>query len=82
MTDSARVSDSEVEQWFDEESEEEEEDLAVALPADPAAKYAESQLRVVRETKDYQFGLFAACPSAGPRTNQHLTSISAKIALE
>ena len=55
MTDSARVSDSEVEEWFDEESAEpEEEELAAALPADPAAKYAESQLRVVRETKDYQ----------------------------
>ena len=55
MTDSARVSDTEVEEWFDEESEEDEEqELVATLPADPAAKYAESQLRVVRETKDYQ----------------------------
>jgi len=53
MTDSAQVPESEVEEWFDEESEEEEEPSA-APPADPGVKYAESQLRVVRETKDYQ----------------------------
>lgn len=42
----------EVESWFEEE---EAEVTAVAEPtADPAAKYATSQLRVVRETKDYQ----------------------------
>src|SRR5215469_18775383 len=54
MTDIAHVSDSDVEEWFDEEAEEEEEHLPTAHPADPAVKYAESQLRVVRETKDYQ----------------------------
>ena len=51
MSDGAQVQSSEVERWFDEESEEGEEHLAT--PTDPAVKYAESQLRVVRETKDY-----------------------------
>jgi len=43
----------EVDSWFDEESE----DIGQAAEAtilDPAEKYARSQLRVVRETKDYQ----------------------------
>jgi hypothetical protein len=47
--------EDEVQDWFDEEEESEQED-----PAKPAAsaesvaeKYARSQLRVVRETKDY-----------------------------
>ena len=53
MSDGVQVEASEVEDWFDQESEEGEEPLAT-LPADAAAKYAESQLRVVRETKDYQ----------------------------
>jgi hypothetical protein len=53
MTDGSRVPDSEVDDWFDEEADEEEEPTP-SLPADPAVKYAESQLRVVRETKDYQ----------------------------
>jgi hypothetical protein len=51
MSDGDGVQSGEVEDWFDEESEEGEESLAT--PADPAVKYAESQLRVVRETKDY-----------------------------
>ena len=52
----AVVGSEEVESWFveeDEASDELEEQGAVA-PADPAEKYALSQLRVVRETKDYQ----------------------------
>jgi hypothetical protein len=53
MSEGAVVEATEVEDWFDEESEEEEEPLPSPSP-DPAAKYAESQLRVVRETKDYQ----------------------------
>jgi hypothetical protein len=53
MNDAAPVLASEVEAWFDEESDEEEEP-STTFSADPAVKYAESQLRVVRETKDYQ----------------------------
>ncbi len=53
MNDPAPVLASEVEDWFDEESDEEEEPSA-NFSADPAVKYAESQLRVVREAKDYQ----------------------------
>ncbi|TFD75457.1 DUF262 domain-containing protein [Cryobacterium sp. Sr8] len=41
-----------VEEWFDQEDDVPIE-AAVAL-MDPAEKYAKSQLRVVRETKDYQ----------------------------
>ena len=43
--------DSDIEQWFDEEDQADEEAPATL---DPATKYARSQLRVVRETKDYQ----------------------------
>lgn len=47
------ISPDEVEQWFDDE--ELESAAGVDIPsADPAEKYARSQLRVVRETKDYQ----------------------------
>jgi hypothetical protein len=53
MNDAAPVLASEVEDWFDEESDEVEEPSA-NFSADPAVKYAESQLRVVRETKDCQ----------------------------
>lgn len=53
MRDDAPTMASEDEDWFDEESDDAEE-APVAVPADPAVKYAESQLRVVRETKDYQ----------------------------
>ncbi|MGW5376431.1 DUF262 domain-containing protein [Nocardia sp. NPDC003999] len=47
------VSDLDVADWFDDE----DDDHSPALPVeavDPAKKYATSQLRVVRETKDYQ----------------------------
>lgn len=54
MSADPQVDPSEVEAWFDEESDEEEEEPLPTPPADPAVKYAESQLRVVRETKDYQ----------------------------
>lgn len=48
------VSENEVEDWFSEE-EESEEELGGDTPSlEPAKKYAVSQLRVVRETKDYQ----------------------------
>ncbi len=50
----AQVEKSDVDAWFDEESSEEEAEPLSTAPADPAVKYAESQLRVVRETKDYQ----------------------------
>ncbi|WP_148228396.1 DUF262 domain-containing protein [Rhodococcus jostii] len=46
------TSQQEVEEWF--EIEEEAEELPSAVSRDPAEKYAASQLRVVRETKDYQ----------------------------
>jgi hypothetical protein len=52
MTTRNTVPDSEVDEWFEEEDA---ESPAVAGPAlDPVEKYAKSQLRVVRETKDYQ----------------------------
>lgn len=47
-----QIGDDEVEQWFDQEDD--PSDDAPSAPLDPAAKYAQSQLRVVRETKDYQ----------------------------
>jgi Protein of unknown function DUF262 len=52
MSSNAQVDEDEVENWFDEESEEEEGTLSVRS-VDPAEKYAQSQLRVVRETRDY-----------------------------
>jgi len=47
------VSPAEVEKWFEDESA---EGLVLAddMILDPAEKYARSQLRVIRETKDYQ----------------------------
>lgn len=50
MSTAGQVNESEVESWIEEESEEE---AVIVPPADPATKYAESQLRVVRETRDY-----------------------------
>ncbi|MEO3773203.1 DUF262 domain-containing protein [Micromonospora sp. B9E7] len=53
MTGSAPIGHDEVDEWYEEEE-------VSALPSsptpvvDPATKYARSQLRVVRETKDYQ----------------------------
>jgi hypothetical protein len=47
-----QFSESEVEEWFDDEDEPSEE--TPAPTTDPATKYAKSQLRVVRETKEYQ----------------------------
>ncbi|GAA4479481.1 hypothetical protein GCM10023094_24670 [Rhodococcus olei] len=55
MTDSAdRVSEDEVERWFEEDSPSSGGVEQDADKDDPAEKYARSQLRVVRETKDYQ----------------------------
>jgi len=57
MTDAkSDVETEEVEAWFVEEDDgsEDPDDRAAAGPTDPAEKYAVSQLRVVRETKDYQ----------------------------
>lgn len=47
------IDSEDVDEWFDQEEDESEgqEELAVV---DPGEKYAISQLRVVRETKDYQ----------------------------
>jgi hypothetical protein len=53
MDDRTQALAREVEDWFEEEADEHEEPLA-KFSSDPATKYAESQLRVVRETKDYQ----------------------------
>lgn len=47
------VASEDVEQWFEQEDEELEA-TSESADLDPAAKYAVSQLRVVRETKDYQ----------------------------
>jgi hypothetical protein len=47
-----QFSDSDVNDWFDEEEDATEEELQPTI--DPAQKYAQSQLRVVRETKEYQ----------------------------
>lgn len=53
MSTKPTVSTDEVEEWFEDEAAE-----ATSTPVtpnlDPAEKYARSQLRVVRETKDYQ----------------------------
>lgn len=46
------IDDQVVEEWF--EQEEEDSEAPPAAVVDPAEKYARSQLRVVRETKDYQ----------------------------
>jgi hypothetical protein len=50
------VGSEEVDSWFVEEDESPDElvEQGEAAPSDPAEKYAVSQLRVVRETKDYQ----------------------------
>jgi hypothetical protein len=55
VTKKQTVPDSEVEEWFDEEDDGAEPSSPISGPAlDPVEKYAKSQLRVVRETKDYQ----------------------------
>lgn len=47
------VAPEDVDEWFEDEEEDVEAPPHTA-PQDPGAKYASSQLRVVRETKDYQ----------------------------
>ena len=43
---------ADVESWIEEE--EEEKSVELISSSDPAEKYAKSQIRVIRETKDYQ----------------------------
>jgi len=51
MTKKSKITAEEVDRWFEEESQ---SPGIVGPSGDPAEKYARSQLRVVRETKDYQ----------------------------
>ncbi len=53
MNTKSTVDSDEVEDWFEEESNETTAPVDGST-VDPAEKYARSQLRVVRETKDYQ----------------------------
>ena len=53
MSTKPSVSADEVEEWFEDETTETPSSV-VEQALDPAEKYARSQLRVVRETKDYQ----------------------------
>lgn len=53
MNEKHTVSPAEVDEWFEEESSE-SPTTGPTVSLDPAEKYARSQLRVVRETKDYQ----------------------------
>lgn len=53
----ASIDDLEIEEWFNEDSITQDSD-AEKDELDPAEKYAKSQLRVVRETKDYQLDYF------------------------
>ena len=53
MNEKHTVSTTEVEEWFEEEASDNPISGSTVL-LDPAEKYARSQLRVVRETKDYQ----------------------------
>jgi len=53
MSTKPTVSQDEVEEWFEDETSE-ASGAAAVQPQDPGEKYARSQLRVVRETKDYQ----------------------------
>jgi len=54
MTQDTNVQADEVEDWFDQEDEGQPQSDPSSTPRDPGQKYAESQLRVVRETRDYQ----------------------------
>lgn len=53
MNTNTQITPEEVEDWFEEESEDDSQTAGTTV-LDPAEKYARSQLRVVRETKDYQ----------------------------
>lgn len=53
MNGKSLVSPDEVEAWFDDE-ESDASAIAASSGLDPSEKYAQMQLRVVRETKDYQ----------------------------
>ncbi|MEU8102202.1 DUF262 domain-containing protein [Nonomuraea muscovyensis] len=54
MTSNEPIGHDEVDTWYEEEEEGADLQLFSTPPSDPAEKYARSQLRVVRETKDYQ----------------------------
>jgi hypothetical protein len=53
MDTKASVTPNEVDEWFEDEYQEVVSGISTTS-VDPAEKYARSQLRVVRETKDYQ----------------------------
>ncbi len=53
MNNRKNITQDEIETWFDEEEIGEISEVFKGI-IDPAEKYAKSQLRVVRETKDYQ----------------------------
>lgn len=53
MNSKYKITEDEVESWFQEEEQSDTRDTPKET-IDPAEKYAKSQLRVVRETKDYQ----------------------------
>src|SRR5256885_3529054 len=49
------IAPEDVDEWFEQEDDEEDPAVTQApAPLDAGEKYANSQLRVVRETKDYQ----------------------------
>lgn len=54
MATTQTVPDTEVQQWFEDEEATDAVPNPVNAVIDPGEKYAKSQLRVVRETKDYQ----------------------------
>lgn len=54
MNEEHTVSPAEIDEWFEEEESFESPTSGTSVSLDPAEKYARSQLRVVRETKDYQ----------------------------
>lgn len=54
MSTETQITPQEVDDWFEEEEASQPPLATDPSPSDPAEKYARSQLRVVRETKDYQ----------------------------
>jgi hypothetical protein len=58
-----QFSESDVDEWFEDEEEDTEEELPQII--DAATKYAKSQLRVVRETKEYQLDYLKYAMEAG-----------------
>jgi hypothetical protein len=58
-----QFSESDVDEWFEDEEEDTEEEPPQII--DAATKYAKSQLRVVRETKEYQLDYLKYAMEAG-----------------